>query len=279
MLPLPLPALSGGESAQEGSRFMEEEAGKHQDKNPIEPVRMTLDSKFRFSCNKGLECFRSCCGKITVFLTPYDVLRIKNRLGITSAEFLSLYTRIVDLKKTKLPFFLLNMTEDGRCPFVGEDGCNIYTDRPLVCRYYPIGLGFLKGDGIEGGDFYFTIREPFCKGFEEEREWSVQTWRESQEIDRYDLMNKDWFDIVLNKKLRAAGVEPDEKSQRLYMLGSFDMDSFRKFVFESRFLDLYDVDRATVEMIRDDEAELLRFAHKWLKGVLFGEYTYPRKEA
>jgi len=256
-----------------------EETGKQPGKNPIEPVKMTLESTFRFSCNKGLECFKSCCGKITVFLTPYDVLRIKNRLGITSAEFLSLYTRIVDLKRTKLPFFLLNMTEDGKCPFIGEEGCSIYTDRPLVCRYYPIGLGVLKSKEVEGGDFYFPIKEPFCRGFEEDKEWTVHQWRESQEIDRYDFINKDWFDIVLNKKLRAADVDPDEKSQRLYMLGSFDMDSFRNFVFESRFLDLYDVDEATIGMIREDEVEMLRFAHKWLKGVLFGEYTYPRKEA
>ena len=255
-----------------------EEASKQPGKNLVEPVRMNLDSKFRFSCHKGLECFGECCGKITISLTPYDVLRIKNKLGITSAEFLSLYTRIVDLKSTKLPFFLLNVTEDGKCPFVGGDGCSIYADRPLVCRYYPIGLGVLKSTEEESGDFYFRIKEPFCKGFEEDKEWTVRQWRESQEIDRYDFINKDWFKIVLNKKLLAGGVEPDEKSQRLYMLGSFDMDSFRNFVFESRFLDLYDVDEVTIQMIREDEVELLKFAHKWLKGVLFGEYVYPRRE-
>ncbi len=256
-----------------------EEASRQPDKNPVEPVRMNLDSKFRFSCHKGLECFGKCCGKITIALTPYDVLRIKNRLGITSAEFLSLYTRIVDLKTTRLPFFLLNVTENGKCPFVGEDGCSIYEDRPLVCRYYPVGLGEQKSSEAENGDFYFQIREPFCKGFEENQEWTVRRWRESQEIDRYDFINKDWLEIVFNKQLLAGGVEPDEKSQRLYMLGSFDTDSFRNFVFESRFLDLYDVDEVTIEMIREDEVELLKFAHKWLKGVLFGNYIYPRREA
>ncbi len=255
-----------------------EEASNQPGKPPAEPDKMNLDSKFGFSCHKGLECFNECCGKITIFLTPYDVLRIKNKLGITSAEFLTLYTRIVDLKSTKLPFFLLNVTENGKCPFVGEDGCNIYADRPLICRYYPIGLGALKSSEAESGDFYFQIKEPFCKGFEEGQEWTVRQWRESQEIDRYDFVNKDWFEIVLNKQLLAGGVEPDEKSQRLYMLGSFDTDSFRNFVFESRFLDLYDVDEVTIQMIREDEVELLKFAHKWLKGVLFGEYVYPRRE-
>ncbi len=254
------------------------ESVKRYSNNPVEPVGMSLESRFRFSCHKGLECYKTCCGKINIFLTPYDVVRIKNRLGITSAEFLAAYTKIVELKRTRLPFFMLNVDDDGSCPFVAEEGCSIYSDRPLVCRYYPIGLGVLKSTEVEGGDFYFQIKEPFCRGFEEDREWTVRQWRTAQEIDLYDAVNSEWFDIILNKKLRAANLDPDEKSQRLYMMCSFDVDSFRKFVFESRFLELYDVDEARVESIGKDEVELLKFAHSWLKGALFGENTVPLKK-
>ncbi len=245
--------------------------------SPVEPIKMDLDSKFSFRCHKGLDCFTQCCGKIDIFLTPYDVLRIKNRLGITSGEFLSLYTQIMELKKTKLPFFMLRMKEDGKCPFVTPEGCTIYSDRPLVCRYYPIGLGLLKSQEVGGGDFYFPIKEHFCKGYEEDKEWTIREWRLSQEINVYDFVNKDWFDIVLNKKMLASNLEPDERSVRLYLMCSFDVDSFRNFVFESRFLDLHEVDKDTVELIKEDEVELLKFAHKWLRGVLFGNPTIKRK--
>ena len=39
--------------------------------------RLSPESKFRFSCHKGLSCFTQCCGDVNIFLTPYDVLRLK----------------------------------------------------------------------------------------------------------------------------------------------------------------------------------------------------------
>ena len=39
---------------------------------------------FSFSCSKELECFNRCCRDINLFLTPYDILRIKRRLKIPS---------------------------------------------------------------------------------------------------------------------------------------------------------------------------------------------------
>jgi hypothetical protein len=238
--------------------------------NPVQPIRMDLDSKFSFMCHKGLECFTQCCGKIDIFITPYDVVRIKNRLGITSGEFLVNYVQLMELKKSKLPLYMLKMTKEGRCPFVTEEGCTIYSDRPVVCRYYPIGFGLLKSKEVGGGDFFFPIKEHYCKGYEEEKEWTIREWREAQEINIFDFINKDWFDIVLSKKLLAPDFKPDQKSVSLYLMCSYDIDNFRKFVFESRFLSLYDVDEETVEIIKEDETELLKFAHKWLHGVLFG---------
>lgn len=245
--------------------------------NPVQPIQMDLDSKFKFRCHKGLECFTQCCGKIDIFLTPYDILRIKNRLGITSGEFIANYTQLMKLKKTRLPFLMLRMSEDNKCPFVTKEGCTIYTDRPVVCRYYPIGFGLLKSKEVGGGDFFFPIKEHFCRGYEEDREWTIREWREAQEINTIDFYNKHWWDIVLNKKLYASDLEPDGKSLQLYLMASFDIDSFRKFVFESRFLDTYDVDEDTVELIKEDEIELMKFAHEWLRGVLFGNPTYGLK--
>ncbi len=246
--------------------------------NPVQPIQMDLDSKFQFRCHKGLECFTQCCGKIDIFLTPYDILRIKNRLGITSGEFIANYTQLMKLKKTKLPFLMLRMKADSKCPFVTREGCTIYTDRPVVCRYYPIGFGLLKSKEVGGGDFFFPIKEHFCKGYEEDKEWTIRQWREAQEINLIDFYNKHWWDIVLNKKLYASELEPDGKSLQLYLMASYDIDSFRKFVFESRFLDTYDVDEDTVELIKEDEIELMKFAHEWLRGVLFGNPTYGLKK-
>ncbi|MGE5892582.1 MAG: YkgJ family cysteine cluster protein [bacterium] len=242
----------------------------------VEQGKLALDSTLKFNCRKGISCFNTCCGELDIFLTPYDVIRMKSRLGKTSLDFLEEHTEVVTLKKTNLPLVKLKMGEDRRCRFVTPEGCSIYSDRPVACRYYPLGFGALVDRDAQGGDFYFLIREDHCKGFGGDREWTVRQWRDDQGIGAYDEVNKDWVDIVLKKKIRGD-FEPDEKSLRMFFMASYDIDSFRAFVFGSRFLDIFDLDEVTVGAIQTEDAALLKFALRWLKYVLFKEPTVALK--
>jgi hypothetical protein len=58
----------------------------------------------------------------------------------------------------------------------------------------------------------------------------------------------------------------------------YNIDKFRKFVFESKFLELFEVDPATLDRIKSDDQELLKFGFKWLKFGLLGERTMKVKE-
>jgi hypothetical protein len=64
----------------------------------------------------------------------------------------------------------------------------------------------------------------------------------------------------------------------MFFTASYDLDRFKRFVFESTFLTLYDVDPETVEEIRKDEIALLRFSFKWLKWLLFKEGEFKLNE-
>jgi hypothetical protein len=55
----------------------------------------------------------------------------------------------------------------------------------------------------------------------------------------------------------------------MFFLVSYNIDKFRQFVFESSFLNRYDIDKTTVEKIKTDEISLLEFGMKWLKQILF----------
>ena len=44
--------------------------------------RLTRDSEFSFACHPGVPCFNACCGDVNIFLTPYDIIRLKQKLGI-----------------------------------------------------------------------------------------------------------------------------------------------------------------------------------------------------
>jgi hypothetical protein len=63
----------------------------------------------------------------------------------------------------------------------------------------------------------------------------------------------------------------------MFFLASYNLDKFREFVFESSFLDRYEVDESTLKRIRDDEIELLKFGLKWLKWLLFKEADFKLK--
>jgi hypothetical protein len=56
-------------------------------------------------------------------------------------------------------------------------------------------------------------------------------------------------------------------------LASYDIDKFRKFVFESKLLDILEIDKEEVEKIKTDETALMKFGFKYLKYILMLEET------
>ena len=248
----------------------------------IPPVRLGYNSRFTFKCHPGVSCFTLCCRGINIILTPFDIIQMKNRLGLSSRDFLSIYTEPHLLEKTDLPMVTLKLLDDDRqsCPFVkDEEGCIIYADRPSSCRYYPLGVATLQHkEGADDEGFYFFVNEPHCKGFEEDAEWTVAEWREDQGVDLRDEINREWTDLVVRKRSFPASIKLTEKAKQLFFMVSYDIDRFKDFVFESSFLKRFEVDPAVVDKIKTDEIELLKFGLTWLKGVLFKQ-TDPEQQA
>jgi Fe-S-cluster containining protein len=247
----------------------------------IAPVRLTKKSRFQFKCHKDIACFTKCCRGINIILTPHDVIHLKNRLELSSEEFLAIYTEPHLLEKTDLPVVSLKLLDDEEksCPFVRDsEGCIIYQDRPTSCRYYPLGSATLphrddREDDDEG--FFFFVHEPHCKGFEETQEWIVDEWRRDQGVTIRDKINAEWTDLVVRKRSFPVNIKLTEQAKQMFFLVSYNIDKFRQFVFESTFLQRYPTDAKTIAKIRNDEFELLRFGILWLKSVLFKPDTMP----
>jgi uncharacterized protein len=238
----------------------------------IDPVRLNTNSKFKFKCHPGVSCFTKCCRGINIILTPYDVIRLKTRLGIPSDDFLSIYTRPHLLEKTDLPVVTLRQLDDeaSSCPFVREEGCIIYEDRPTACRYYPLGTATLQHkDGADDSGFFFFVHEPHCKGFEEDGHWTVETWREDQGVTLRDEINQSWTDLVVHKRSFPPNIKLTEQAKQMFFLVSYNIDKFREFVFESSFLKRMPMDADTQEELRRDDVALLKFGVDWLKNLLF----------
>lgn len=240
----------------------------------IEPVRLGLESQFKFRCHKGVSCFTKCCRGINIILTPYDIILLKKALALSSEQFLALYTVPQLLEKTDLPLVLLKLLDDDlkSCPFVRDDGCLVYSDRPTTCRYYPVGVASLSHkEGADNDGFYIMIEEPHCKGFEEDKKWTVREWRKDQGVDIHDEINAGWTDLVVRKRSFPKNVQLTEKAKQLFFMVSYNIDSFRDFVLNSSFLKKYPVEDQAFEKIKTDDTELLTFGITWLKSVLFKE--------
>ncbi len=235
--------------------------------------RLGRDDVFTFRCGPDLDCFTRCCQDVSIVLTPYDVLRLTRALGLESSEFLERHTISPFTPEQKIPVVLLRMDpETKRCPFVSKDGCDVYRDRPWACRVYPLGLAEPKHPSAEQQPFHFLVREDFCHGHGCGAPRMVRQWTEEQGIEAYDMMGRSFTDLMLHDFWDRDGSLPPEKLA-MYFTGCYDIDAFRRFVFDTRFLDLFEIDEARVEALRSDDQELLDFAMQWLRFALFGEKT------
>ncbi len=256
-----------------------EEIEKFKEEILREYERMSLDSEFSFACHPGVPCFNQCCADINIFLTPYDIIRLKNTLGMTSQEFLSKHTVSPFDKNLKYPVILLKMNEDEKktCPFVGKEGCGVYENRPWACRMYPLGMASPKeGSGELDEEFYFLLEEGFCQGFKEKKTQTVAKWLEDQGIAEYNKMGYYFKELTLHKFFQEGQNLSPQKIE-MFFLACYNLDGFRDFVFKSSFFNKFDVDAPTRKKIEKDDVELLKFGYTWLRFALFGEKTMTVK--
>lgn len=249
-------------------------------KSDMVPELLEPDTKIQFRCHKGVSCFNACCRHADISLTPYDIVRLKDRLGMDSGEFLKKHAVPFEMDSDKVPGVKLRTDDEGACLFVTEEGCSVYEDRPTACRYYPVGhLAMKPKDSPTEKTSYFLVREEHCKGHEEPREISIADYRKEQDVEIYDEMNREWLQVMLKKKSAGPTVgKPPEMSLQLFFMCSYDLDRFRRFVLSDSFKQTYKLDEAFYQEVQEDDIALMKFGFRLLKQVLFGEITIPEHQ-
>ncbi|MGO9744380.1 MAG: YkgJ family cysteine cluster protein [Roseiarcus sp.] len=256
---------------------------------PVVPLRLTSSNSFCFSCHSGVSCWNECCYDTDITLTPYDLIRIGRALKLPSGEVARMFGTPAVHDGANMPVLKLKRVDNGEpkrpCVFLDPaHGCTIYADRPAACRYYPLGLASVKMKGHdEPEDFYFLVKEPHCRGHEEPNTQTVAEFREGQGVGVYDEHNRGWIHILMKlASWKVAGgpwgKEPDERTKKMFLMATTDLDAFRKFVFDTSFLQRYAVDEATHGDLATDDEALLKLALDWLSAILFNEPTLPLRE-
>ncbi len=95
---------------------------------------MGADTAFSYRCTR---C-NSCCVDKRIQVNPYEIARLARHRGLSTGDLRDRFT--VD--------GALRQEADGRCAFLGEQGCTVHADRPLVCRLFPLGR-VVNSDGTE----------------------------------------------------------------------------------------------------------------------------------
>lgn len=93
-----------------------------------------------------------CCGdtnekKRHILMLSEEVQQISERIGKNSLNF-------ANVNKKQPPYlYEMRKDENGTCIFLRENKCDIYSIRPLICRFYPFELIDLPDKKYE---FLFT---------------------------------------------------------------------------------------------------------------------------
>lgn len=229
---------------------------------------------FRFRCFSEIECFNLCCRNLNLFLYPYDVVRLKEQLGVTSDEFLDRYVDVVLREGSYFPDVLLRMADNAEqtCPFLSAEGCRVYPDRPDTCRTFPVEQGMLLGPGESQGQRVCFFRPPdFCKGQFEEKVWTLASWAADQDAELFNKMTLEWSRVkALFHRSPWKNEGPDGPGAKMAFMATYNIDSFREFVFGSSFLKRYKVKAALLKKIKADDLAMLRFGFDWVKLFAWG---------
>lgn len=235
-------------------------------------IPMGPEDRMNFNCNFENECFNDCCRDLNQALTPYDVLRLKNNLGISSQVFLKTYTSLHYGPESGLPVIEFKPNPDAgyECPFVTPKGCMVYVDRPASCRMYPLARAIARSrETGEITQYFALIEEPHCKGFGKRTGQTVKEWLKGQDVDRHNKENDKLMELISLKNQILPGKLEGAQSDQFYM-GLYDVDAFREQIFEENLLDDINLPDNFLNKIKTDDEALLNFGIDWVKFMLFG---------
>lgn len=237
-------------------------------------MRLKDGGTFRFRCHSGLDCFNRCCRNLNLFLYPYDVIRLKNSLGISSDRFLDEHVDVVLRPGSFFPEVLLQMAENEErtCPFLTTEGCSVYPDRPDACRTFPVEQGVVyHGDSGEMELIHLFRPPEFCLGRHEDQELTIESWREDQEAGVHNQMTLLWAELkAMFQSDPWQGEGPDGPRGKMAFMAVYNVDRFRSFVFESSFTKRYKVKKEHLRKMQKDDVALMKFGFRWVKLYLWG---------
>jgi hypothetical protein len=238
----------------------------------FEPEYIGIDDSFTFNCHTGVSCFNQCCSDVNQFLYPYDIIRLKSHLGISSTDFLEKYTVTYSGDTTGLPIvaFKTRAVEGNICPFVTEKGCGVYENRPASCRLFPLARAISRSRQTGTVTEHFAIiKDPICMGFDSGRSIRVRDWLINQGLHEYNQANDRMIELIsLKQQIMPGPLTGDQKEK--FILACYDVDRFRMSIKNDGLINENDIEKGLYHQIMANDVDLLDFGLTWITKELFG---------
>ena len=182
------------------------------------------------------------------------------------------------------PFFpavMLLMSEKAEqtCPFLVEEGCSVYEDRPTACRTYPLERAVeRRTTGGRPAEYYFMTNHSYCLGHHEEKEWTVKTWLKDQKVQQFNSVNDLWAEVdTLFAQNPWQGEGAGGPRQQLAFMVCYNIDGFRRFAEENGLFEQFRLESFQRRILAHDDEALLKFGFEWLKHILAGSGSLRQK--
>lgn len=237
--------------------------------------KLLEDESFIFECHPGMDCFTRCCRDADMYLYPYDIIRLKSRLALSSEQFLEQHTTIAFRDNPYFPSVMLQMSdrEDKACPFLSSAGCGVYEDRPFSCRAYPLERAVARvADEKRPKEMYFLVRHSHCDGHQEIRRWTVAQWLDDQKIKDYNEINDRWVEIdTLFRQNPWKAEKLESPKLKMAFMACFNIDRLRTFITQSSFFARFEVEPGKIDRLMASDTDLLKFGFDWIEFSLTGK--------
>ena len=215
----------------------------------FETMKIGLDEKFKFNCTM---CGKCCIDRDDILLTPKDLFKISNALGLIISDFLKQYCEVYIGHSSKVPIVrLLPVGPMKRCPLLKGNRCAVHHVKPVVCAMFPIGRCLqLDDESKRNGEFtardiQYIFTNPGCG--DKRKEHTVREWLKDFNISDEDEFFVKWHQTiaVLSRFMRENESKLDEHYLNglenliflvLYLSYDFEKDFFPQFVYNADLL-------------------------------------------
>ncbi len=198
------------------------------------------EEEFSFRCNQCGEC---CRDRNDILLSPFDLCRMAVGLGLSISDIVENYCYLYVGNTSRFPLAALEMREDnGKCPFLKNNKCDIHVYKPSVCAMFPLGRTVARSkDDVQ---FYISyILQPVKCG-EKDEIHTPREWMSGINLEVSEQFFLQWQDTVFTISEKIKEIYDDTPPRVL--------NSIYSNIFNILYLH-YESDKSIVAQLKENK--------------------------